>query len=389
MLLLVLAASLAAGVLASAAGAEGLKDDQGAEWRLEQPPAPEPPNGVEGTATPVGLGHIGDIEFWAPNRGVLITAGNGSTVPAGVWEYNGQSWHEISTVCGASNGRIAWAGPNDFWTISDGRPGQAPESNGDLPPLEDDTLCHFGVGSSGKLEVLTSYATLAFQSTSYQPMDAAVCLSSSNCWFGGTALPEPQIGSFQLHWNGKTLVAEPYLPEGRAIGDMAQYEGQIYESVTLSPTDRVIKHALEPPALRVLGPTSSESFEPVLGMPLYGAGEFSSALAFLHLSSDENSLWAAAGPRLSFPEKSAPAGVTVLRYSKRRLQRRHSAVRRRSHGIDSRNSARNAGAAPMPCTPSAAAGRGGNPAERPIRMPKSAIEGIVWIAFKRIEHGRA
>ena len=35
--------------------------------------------GIEGSSTPVGLGKIGDIQFWAPNRGLLITAGNGST----------------------------------------------------------------------------------------------------------------------------------------------------------------------------------------------------------------------------------------------------------------------------------------------------------------------
>ena len=76
-------------------------------------------------ATPIGLGQVGDIEFWAPNRGLLITAGNPPTIPPGVWAYNGVAWHELSTVCGASDGRIAWAGPDEFWTISDGRPGQA------------------------------------------------------------------------------------------------------------------------------------------------------------------------------------------------------------------------------------------------------------------------
>ena len=321
LLLASLILSLACGAWASQAGAEGLSDDGGAQWRLEQPAAPEPPNGVEGAKTPVGLGAIGDIEFWAPNRGVLITAGNGSTVPAGVWEYNGQNWHELADVCGASDGRIAWAGPNEFWTISDGRPGQAPDSKGNPPPLEDDSLCRFGIGSSGKLEVIDSYASLAFLSTSYRAMDAATCAGPNNCWFSGAALPEPQVGAFQLHWNGKTLTPEPYLAEGHAITDMAKFEGLIYQSVKLSPDDADIQHPPELPALHVLEPATSTTFEPIFGLPLYGPGEFSDALDALHLSSDENSLWAAAGPALPPVEKSAPAGITLLHLSKRQYSR--------------------------------------------------------------------
>ena len=130
-----LTALLVLGAGAHSASAEGLADDGGASWRLEQPEPPAPPPGVEPSPTPVGLGRIGDIEFWAPNRGLLITAGNPPTIPPGVWVYNGVSWRELTGpgpsasgtpegVCGASEGRIAWAGPDEFWTISNGRPGQ-------------------------------------------------------------------------------------------------------------------------------------------------------------------------------------------------------------------------------------------------------------------------
>ncbi len=61
----------------------------GATWRLEQPTPPPAPAGVPGSSTPIGLGRVGDIEFWAPNRGLLITAGNPPTIPPGVWAYNG------------------------------------------------------------------------------------------------------------------------------------------------------------------------------------------------------------------------------------------------------------------------------------------------------------
>ena len=119
-----------------------------ATWELAPQPPPQPPTGVAGSSTPIALGRIGDIEFWAPNRGLLITAGNPPTIPAGVWAYNGEAWHELANVCGASDGRIAWAGPDEFWTVSDGRPGQTVESaeNPEPPPLEDNTLCHFAGG---------------------------------------------------------------------------------------------------------------------------------------------------------------------------------------------------------------------------------------------------
>ena len=89
--------------------AQGLEDDGGSFL------APRTAAAAAGAAraclkrpAPIGLGRIGDIEFapGMPNRGALITAGNPPTIPAGVWEFNGVSWHELSTVCGASDGRI-------------------------------------------------------------------------------------------------------------------------------------------------------------------------------------------------------------------------------------------------------------------------------------------
>lgn len=314
--LLALLALCLSTVPAACAGAQGLSDDDGAEWRVEQPEPPPPPPGVAGSSVPIGLGHVGDIEFSAPNRGALITAGNGSTVPPGVWLYNGQRWRELAAVCGATDGRIVWAGPEEFWTVSDGRPGQAAEALGRRPPLEDNTLCHFAPGPSGKLEVVASYAAPAFQSNSYQVMHAAGCLGPSDCWFAGEPLPAPQIGAFQLHWNGHSIAAEPYLPEGHAVEDMSSFEGSLYESLRLSATDRVIKRSLELPALLRNGEGSSSGFEAEQGVPLLGPGEFPYALDYLHLSAVENAFWGAAGPELEAPEKSVPAGVTVVRYSK-------------------------------------------------------------------------
>ncbi len=274
-----------------------------ATWSgLEQP---LPPGASPGSTWPVGLGRVGDIEFLAPNRGLLITNGEAPTIPKGVWAYNGSEWHEISEVCGATDGRIAWAGPGEFWTVSDGRAGQANELAGNgserVAPLEDNTLCHFVGG-----HIAGSYAHPAFQADSYQAMNAAACLSPSDCWFAGDPLEEPQIGAFQLHWNGVALEAEPYVGEGHAAEDLAPFEGALYESVQLTSTDRVARETALTPVLHRINPQGvAPAMEPEdgvfgEGLPLYAAGEPARALGFLHLSVVEGSpgeraLWAAAG----------------------------------------------------------------------------------------------
>jgi hypothetical protein len=314
-LLLVAAFALAcaAGPLSAAARAQGLPDDGEASWQLEQPKPPPPPVGVQGSAVPIGLGKVGDIEFWAPNRGLLITAGNGSTIPPGLWTYNGEGWHELANVCGATDGRIAWAGPDEFWTISDGRPGQALEAEGRTPPLQDDTLCHFSGG-----RVVASYASLAFQASSYQPMHAAGCIGPSDCWFAGDPLPEPQVGAFQLNWNGSSLTADAN-PQGHAVQDMRLFGGSLYESVRLSPEDQVTTRESTPAVLRRINAAGVQpTFVSLLpGVPQYAPGEFPTALSFLHLSADAEALWGAADPvpPQELPEGSAPGEVTVVRYA--------------------------------------------------------------------------
>lgn len=321
----VAALAVCAGPIAAGAAAQGLEDDGGASWRLEQPAPPAPPPDVQGSSTPIGLGAIGDIEFWAPNRGLLITAGDGSTIAPGLWAYNGAGWHQLSTVCGATEGRIAWAGPEEFWTISDGRPGQA-SVNGNLPPTIDNTLCHFAGG-----QVMGSYASPAFEASSYQPMHAAGCIVPtppsvvSDCWFAGDPLPAPGVGAFHLLWDGHTLKAEPN-PQGHAVEDMRLFEGRLFESVRIRPTqdppdpseeDQLTEpeSAEEPSVLHEISPAGVQpTFVSLLpGVPRYAPGEFPSALDFLHLSADEESLWGAAGPVREAPQGSAPGTLTVVR----------------------------------------------------------------------------
>lgn len=313
-----------------------------ATWRLEQPAPPSPPPGVPPAPAPVGLGRVGAIAFSAPNRGVLITAGNPPTVPAGVWIYNGEGWRELAIQCGATDGRIAWvpppagagAGFDEFWTISNGRPGEAPV-NDKAAPIIDDTLCRFGRakepnGQEGPLKVLESFAWPADEADSYQEMHAAICLSREDCWFGGESLPSqnPEIGAFQLHWNGSSLTVVPFPGESHAIWDYQVFENDLYQSVRLKPTctgietsncDRVVRPSANPPPLHEL-PEGSEGFVPVTNLKratLYnlGAGEQPWMLEYLHLSAGQNALWAATGAQVGTPETPEITQATVLRYT--------------------------------------------------------------------------
>lgn len=282
-------------------------------WRLEQPPPP----GEPATAAPAGLGSIGDVEFWAPNRGLLITSGDPPTVPAGVWAYDGAQWHELASVCGGVEapqqegeaGRIAWSGPDEFWTVSSGRPGQSGQSSEivEVPPLLTNTLCHFAGG-----QVVGSYAHAEFQADSYQRMRAAACFAPSDCWFGGYPLPEPQVGAFQLHWSGSALEAEPYPGEGHAVQDMRVLEGHLYESVRVKHGDLEAGEAKQPSALHRINPEGVQpTFLSEAKLPLYGEGELPEALDYLHLSAADGALWAAAGPRA--PEAGAAGQLTLAR----------------------------------------------------------------------------
>ncbi len=77
------------------------KGPPAASWQFAPVnPPPPPPGTPEPEHTyPVPLGQIGDIYFWAPNRGLLITGGTGSScaassgasVPCGLYAYNGRA----------------------------------------------------------------------------------------------------------------------------------------------------------------------------------------------------------------------------------------------------------------------------------------------------------
>lgn len=199
-------------------------------WHSETPVA-------AGIGIPAPLGEVGDIEFWAPNQGVLITAGN-QGMPAGIYAYDGTGWHLYSTVCGGHDGSIAWAGPDEFWTVSDYATRQEGVEPGNSEYAR--TLCHFKNG-----EVVASYAEPVGAPTSYQRMEDAACNGSSDCWFAGKPLPAvtPNLGPFHLHWDGGALTAVPSLTEAQpqieglpgTVTGLEFFAGALYESANSAP----------------------------------------------------------------------------------------------------------------------------------------------------------
>jgi hypothetical protein len=278
-------AGFAASLLLVPAGAQA----ETASWRLEQPAPPV------GAPFKVPLGRPDDMEFYAPNEGLLSVEGN-AVVPAGLFFWNGRDWHQLATVCGGAGevSRIAWAGPDEFWVITE--PSE-PRSGAGLG------LCHFKDGV-----VVGSYST-AFQSPDpFRPMDAAACDGPDDCWFAGIGSEDPsgqRIGAFHLHWDGTNLTTS-YQPQGRGVSGLAFFGGTFYEStfvgaqpgdtldpVTLStpePAGPVLIHKL------VDGTFTDTSFQPYpyQGVPAEGT-------ELLSAKSDGGELWFSGGGAASGP----------------------------------------------------------------------------------------
>jgi hypothetical protein len=209
--LLVLAVLCLALTAAGPAHAEAL-------WRLEQPNPPP------GASFKVPLGPPGDLKFWAPNRGLLAVEGN-STIPRGLFWFNGETWQQLSTVCGGPGDttRIAWAGPTEFWVVTE--PSRPRLGSGIA-------LCHFKDG-----EVAGSYSTAPQAADPYRQMSAASCTGPNDCWFGGVGAEDPTgqfRGAFHLHWDGTNLTTF-YAPQGRAVTDIQAHAGGFFESTAVGP----------------------------------------------------------------------------------------------------------------------------------------------------------
>jgi hypothetical protein len=267
-------------------------------WRLEQPP---PPAGVP---FKVPLGAPGDLEFWAPNRGLLAVTGN-DTIPRGLYSWNGQTWHQLATVCGGpgDTARIAWAGPTEFWVVSEP---SLPRRGAGL------ALCRFKDG-----QVVGSWSTRVDAADPFRRMMSATCNGASDCWFGGVgsqdALGE-RVGAFHLHWNGSDLISV-YGPQGRGVSDMQFHQGALYESTLVgrSPENRAepVDLAEPEPTPRLIHRVADVAFanDPFEPTPLAEVPVDGSEL--LALDSDGANLWAVGGGAASGP--SAPLGAAVAR----------------------------------------------------------------------------
>lgn len=294
-------------VVAAVGAAAGTAAADYPVWRLEQPPAPAPPPGVSPVTYEVPLGMPGDLKMWAPNRGLLAVAGN-AVVPKGLYAYDGASWHLLATVCGGdgSTARIAWAGPREFWTIADVRDGQT--------GMPGTTLCHFRDG-----EVVASYGTLASDPNAYQQMDAAACDGPNDCWFGGDALPAPDLGAFHLHWDGRTLT-RVVGPQGRPVTDVQFHQGQLIETVAVS-NDKAPARLTTPEQVPALlhridpGAQTAAGFQLDPFVPAPIPGQPDDATDLLALDGDGTQLWAVGGAARHGPHGSGndPRGPIAAR----------------------------------------------------------------------------
>lgn len=268
-------------------------------WHLEQP---APPAGVPFN---VPLGAPGDLTFWGRNRGLLTVEGN-STIPPGLFSWDGQSWHQLATVCGgpAETARIAWAGPTEFWVVSEP---SLPRRGSGL------ALCRFKGG-----QVVGSWSTRVDAADPFHQMASADCNGPDDCWFGGVGAQDPlgeRVGAFHLHWDGADLESV-YGPQGRGVSDVEFHAGQFFESTLVgrSPENRedpVVLGVPEQPAPHLVhriaaGAFANDPFEPA---PLDGVPADGSEL--LALDSDGSDLWAVGGGAASGP--SAPLEGSVPR----------------------------------------------------------------------------
>ncbi len=267
-------------------------------WRLEQPPPPQ------GVPFKVPLGAPGDLSFWSVNRGLLTVSGN-DTIRRGIFSWDGESWHQLATVCGGpgDTARIAWAGPTEFWVVS---VPSLPRAGSGL------ALCRFKDG-----QVVGSWSTRVDAADPFQQMMSAACNGPNDCWFGGIGAQDTlgeRIGAFHLHWDGADLQTF-YGPQGRGVTDMLFRAGELFETTLVggSPENRTEPvHLAEPePVPRLIHAFDGETFvnDPFEPAPLGGVPPDGTEL--LALDEAEGDLWAVGGGAAS--GSSAPASGSVPR----------------------------------------------------------------------------
>jgi hypothetical protein len=272
--------------LALWAGLSATASAEAPRWRLEQPAPPA------GAPFQVPLGTPGDLTFWAPNRGLLGIEGN-SVVPRGLLAWDGVQWHRLATVCGGTGDtmRIAWAGPTEFWTVSE--PSRPRQGSGTA-------LCHFKDGA-----VVGSYSTADTASDPYRQMNAAACRAADDCWFGGIGSRDPtgrRVGAFHLRWDGTALRTVYNGASGRGVSDIEATGSGYVESVVVGPR-RGSAVAPDPPPLerhpqllhRIQGNAFADD-------PFVPAAEADGGTELLALDAADGPVWAVGGGAASGSE---------------------------------------------------------------------------------------
>jgi len=268
-------------------------------WRLEQPPPPE------GAPFKVPLGAPGDLQFWAPNRGLLTVEGN-DTISRGIYSWNGRSWHQLATVCGGpgDTARIAWAGPTEFWVVSEP---SLPRRGSGL------ALCRFKDG-----QVVGSWSTRVDAADPFRQMMSATCAHPADCWFGGVGSQDAlgdRVGTFRLHWDGADLETV-YGPQGRGTSDMQFHAGELFESTLVgrSPENHVdpVELELPEPFPRLLHRIEAGAFVNDPFQPAAQPGVPDDGSELLALDSDGADLWAVGGGAAS--SSGPPADETDPRH---------------------------------------------------------------------------
>jgi hypothetical protein len=254
-----------------------------ATWRLEQPAPPA------GATFKVPLGTPDDMEFYAPNEGLLSVEGN-AVVPSGLFFWNGRAWSQLSTVCGGSGeaSRIAWAGPDEFWVITEPSEPRVGSGLG---------LCHFKDGV-----VVGSYSTPLQSPDPFRPMDAAACDGPNDCWFAGIGSEDPagqRIGAFHLHWDGTNLTSS-YQPQGRGVSGLASFGGTFYESALVGTqagdsADPVTLATPEPFGPVLIHKLVGSTFTDANFLPFPYSGVPSEGSELLSAKADVSDLWFSGG----------------------------------------------------------------------------------------------
>ena len=301
--------ALLVGVAVAAAfasvGATAARAD--AAWRLEQPAPPA------GATFKVPLGTPDDMEFYAPNEGLLSVEGN-AVVPDGLFFWNGRAWSQLSTVCGGSGeaSRIAWAGPDEFWVITEPSEPRVGSGLG---------LCHFKDGV-----VVGSYSTPLQSPDPFRPMDAAACDGPDDCWFAGIGSEDPagqRIGAFHLHWDGTNLTSS-YQPQGRGVSALAFFDGAFYESTLVGTqagdsTDPVTLATPEPFGPVLIHKLVDGAFTDANFLPFPYSGVPSEGSELLSAKADSSDLWFSGGGAASGPDAphdgSVPSPPIAVHYN--------------------------------------------------------------------------